>query len=164
MKGIQKIKKKSLIETRYYPFGNFILNHFQLNNNILLVKYPQTLAPVAKIKSTQITDDFKILLIDLIDTGKINIDLQKKLGDIETNIFELLLLMAGLKVHLNYKRQVRSIDDYIHRFNILRGSLVAGDDSVELRTELTEIIKLLNNKAINKISDDVAFELLNILK
>jgi len=164
MKGIPKINKKSFIETRYCNFGKFIINHYQLNKNILLLKYPGTIAPVSRIRRTIISDDFKNLIIDLIDTQKINIDLQKKLSDAEIKIFELLLLLSNLKHHLNYQKQTKTIDDYVHRFNILRGSLAAGDDSIKLRDELIEIIKLLNNKTINKISDDVANELLEILK
>ena len=164
VKGIKKLKQKSFIEERYIQFGKFIINHFKLDENILLIKYPTSLAPVAKIKRTVISDDFKRLLIDLLDTNVINIDLQKKLNDAEITIFELLLRMAGLKQHLNYKKQTRGIDDYVHRFNILRGELVAGNDSRLLKDELTDIIQLLSNKAINKISDDVATELIDILK
>ena len=164
VKGIKKLKQKSFIEERYIQFGKFIINHFKLDENILLIKYPTSLAPVAKIKRTVISDDFKRLLIDLLDTNVINIDLQKKLNDAEVTIFELLLRMAGLKQHLNYKKQTRGIDDYVHRFNILRGELVAGNDSRLLKDELTSIIQLLSNKAINKISDDVATELIDILK
>ena len=54
MKGIEKQKKESFIIERYVPFGKFIINHYQLDKNILLVKYP-SLAPVPKLKRTIIS-------------------------------------------------------------------------------------------------------------
>ena len=164
VKGINKVKKLTFVEVRYVAFGNFIINHFKLNENKLLIKYPGSHAPVPKIRSTIISNDFKRLMIDLLDTKKINIDLQKKLNATETTLFELLLRLAGLKEHLNYKKHTMSIDDYVHRFEVLRGELIAGNDSNEMKIELINIIKLLNNKSINKISDEDAQELIEILK
>jgi len=164
MKGIESQKKQPFIIARYCKFGKFILNHYKLSQNILLIKYPKSLAPFSKIKATVISDNFKNLLTDLIHTNVINIDLQKSLNDSEIKIFDLLIFSANLSSHLNYKKQTRTIDDYVKRYNLLLSSLKAGDDSIELRDEISNIIKLLNNKNVDKISDDIANELLELLK
>jgi len=162
MKDILNGEKTSFIERRYIRFGKFVLNHYKLNENILLIKYFKSHAPVPKLKSTKISNDFKILLRDLLDTERINIVVQKKLSKIESNTFELLIKLAGIAEQLNYERQEPSIEDYTHRFQILQGEIGAGNDSTILKNEIIEIIGILNKAS--KINDNDAKELINILK
>jgi len=162
MKGIEKQTKTG----RYVEFGKFILNYYQLeNNNILLIKYPKTLGPVPKLKSTIISDNFKFFLQDLINSQIINIDLQKEISTEEIKLFENLLNLSGLTQHLKYKRIDgidRTIQDTIHRFEVLKGGLIAGNQSIELKEELSKILKLFINK--NIIDTEAGFELIEILK
>ena len=160
MKGINKPKKESFIKTRYVIFGTKILNHYQLEKNILLIKYPKTIAPTV-LKRTIISDKFKSLIIDLLNTQKINIELQKQLDLKEIELFEKLLRICGIFQTLNYKRYEMSMIDIINRFEVLRGGLIAGNHSFELRTELIEIIKKL--VYFNKISVTDSIELIEII-
>ena len=66
--------------------------------------------------------------------------------------------------HLNYKKQTLNIDDYVHRYTILKGELMAGNQSIETKLEMIDIIKLLNNKSINKISDEDATYMIETLR
>lgn len=143
---------EDLIEKLYVPFGKYILNTKQLKNNILLIKNKKGLAPIAKLKRTEITDDFKNLITDLIDTQKINIELQKELNNDEIILFEKLLSLCHLKSVLNYKRYSKTVDDYIHRLTIIQGSFNAGNTSNILKQEAIDIIKVLSNPIINKLS------------
>lgn len=153
----RNLKSKSktiddLIEKLYVPFGKYILNTKQLKNNILLIKNKKGLAPIAKLKRTEITDDFKNLITDLIDTQKINIELQKELQKEEVFLFEKLLSLCNLKEVLNYKRYSKTVDDYIHRLTIIQGSFNAGNTSDILKQEAIDIIKVLSNPIVNIIS------------
>lgn len=153
----RNLKSKSktiedLIEKLYVPFGKYILNTKQLQNNILLIKNKKGLAPIAKLKRTVISDDFKNLITDLIDTQTINIELQKELQKEEVFLFEKLLSLCNLKEVLNYKRYSKTVDDYIHRLTIIQGSFNAGNTSDILKEEAIDIIKVLSNPIINIIS------------
>jgi hypothetical protein len=161
MKGIKKIKKESFIVERYIPFGKFILNHFQLDKNILLVKYPKTIAPVPKLRRKIISDNLKILLQNLIETQNINTDLQSEISTEEIKIFEDLLFLSGLTKHLKYKRIDRTIKDALHRYEVLKGGLLAGNQSIELKEELITILNLFVNK--NIIDSEEGHELITIL-
>ena len=162
MKGIEKIKKQSFKESRYVPFGNFIINHYQLsNNNILLIKYPKTLAPIPKLRRTLISDNLKIYLEDLLISKKLNTDLQKKISDDEIKLLEKLLLLAGLIVSLNYKKYDRSVEDSYIRYQLLVGSMNAGNQSEETKTELISILKYFLKKQV--ISNEEGLELILIL-
>jgi hypothetical protein len=148
-----KPRKCNYKEVNFYAFGKFILNRKRLNDeNILLIKYPVSNAPIPKIKRTPITDEFKNLINDLLDTKKINIETQKKLTKKEADLFELLLRLSGLTDHLNYTRVSKDINDYKKRFEVLQGSLNAGNDSDIIIDELKEIILLLSNKTVGIIS------------
>ena len=161
MKGIQKQKKVSFIIERYVEFGKFIINHYQLDKNILLVKYPK-LGPVPKLRRTKISDEFKMLLQNLIDTQLIDIDLQKQLKNDEILIFENLINLSGLIKYLNYKRfDNLNIQDYVHRYKLLSSGMNAGNQSIEIKQELTEILKLFINRDI--IDSKEGFELIEIL-
>jgi len=161
MKGIEKQTKTG----RYVEFGKFILNYYQLeNNNILLIKYPKTLGPVPKLRSTIISDNFKFFLQDLINSQKINIDLQKEISTEEIKILEKLINLSGLSQYLKYKKIGfdRNIQDTIQRFEVLKGGLLAGNQSIELKEELSKILQLFLNK--NIIDSEAGFELIEILK
>ena len=143
---------EDLIEKLYVPFGKYILNTKQLKNNVLLIKNKKGLAPIGKLKRTEITNDFKNLITDLIDTQRINVELQKELNNDEIILFEKLLSLCNLKDVLNYKRYSKTVDDYIHRLTIIQGSMNAGNTSNILKQEAIDIIKILSSPIINKIS------------
>jgi len=169
-KGITKPKKTkekkqriSYKETYFIPFGKFVLNIDRLNReNILLIKYPKNNGPTL-IKRTSITDDFKNLINDLLDTNIINTDLQKELNEKEQDLFHSLLKKAGLDLQLNYKRISKTVEDYKNRFEILRGALIAGNNSDDIINELKDIILLLSNKSVNVISETDAKMLIDCL-
>ena len=165
IKNSIKETKDSYIIKRYIRFGKFDLNHYKLNQNILLIKYPQSRGPVAKIRSTKISNAFKTLLHDLLDTQVINKSVQKKLNTDEMDLFELLITKSGLDEQLEYERQKMDVDDHIHRFELLRDQLVAGNNSRVLKDQLIEVIGILNSTEYNKkISDEDAAELIDIIK
>jgi len=55
------------------------------------------------------------------------------------------------------------VEDYKKRFEILRGALIAGNDSDEIINELKDIILLLSNKSVNVISETNAKMLIDCL-
>lgn len=162
MKGL-KNTQQTLIERRYYPFGKYIINHYQLReNNILLVKNPNTLSPIY-LKRTSISNEFRNLLIDLLDTQKINIELQEQVDNKEQEILEKLLQKANLTNQLDFKKRTPNIETYIKRFKLIQGTLAAGNYNDKIIDEAKEIIKILSSPLINKISLKDAEMLLDCL-
>ncbi len=92
-----------------------------------------------------------------------NIDLQRQLTEDEDKLLELLLRLSGLKQRLQYQTVPISVETYIKRYNILKGSLASGNDAWEVKRELRDIINLLSNPTIGKISPEIASELLEAL-
>jgi len=156
-------KKSNYKIDRYIQFGIYKLNHFQLEQNILLLKTPNSYAPVNLLKQRiNISDNLKALIFDILHTGDINTDLQKMLILDDILLFEKLLKVCKIKDILNYKRITTGLDDVIARFEILRGGLISGNQSMELKTELIDIIELLVK--FDKIGKITGNELIDILK
>jgi hypothetical protein len=80
------------------------------------------------------------------------------------DLFEHLIKTCKLKDELNYHRVSMDLDDIIHRFEILRGGLLAGNHSVELKEELINIISFLTNPSVKKISKADGDDLISYLK
>ena len=141
-------------EINYTEFGIFSLHLGMLNKNKLLVKYGRSYAPVPQIKQTKISNTFKYLIIDLLDTQKINIDLQKQLNDSEADLLELLLMKSKTIGLLNYKRinidPKKLINTIKTRLTILQGSFGAGNENVEIINESKALINKLH--LLNEIS------------
>ena len=147
----------------YIKFGKFILNKQQLEKNNLQVKYPSKSPHPIFTKKVKITDDSKDLIFDILHTHKINIQTQKELSTEEADIFFKLLSSCGIDKYLNYKPISKDVSDYIHRFNLLRGAIIAGNHSEETLEEIRDVIKLLSNRSINKISLEDANDILDYI-
>lgn len=149
----------------YIQFGNKTqINIKKLDNNIILIKYIKNLGPLKNFPAQKgISNELKLILQDLVETGKINVDAQKKLSQSDIKLFEKILVLCKLKTHLQYKPYVPTIDDHIERFELLRSSLVAGNQSEEIKQELIQLIKLLSNPFVSKISVQDAQEFIELL-
>lgn len=160
-RGKNKINKKA---TNYIPFGRLILNQKMLDENKLLIKHANTHAPIAKLRQTDVSDNFKALIQDLITTGKLNIQLQKELSMSEQNLLEILLKVSHIKEHLEFSKKTKDIDDYIHRYNVLKGGLLAGNKNEEIKNEMMLIINLLHNPIVGRLNDEEKEFLIKFIK
>jgi hypothetical protein len=157
--------EKTTYLNNYIQFGNKTqINIRKLEDNIILIKYIKNLGPLKNFPAQKnISNELKMILQDIIETGKINVDTQKKLSQSDIKLFEKILSLCKLTTHLEYKRYVPTIDDHIKRFDLLRASLVAGNQSEEIKQELVELIKLLSNPFVSKISVEDAQEFIELL-
>lgn len=146
----------------YIKFGKHLLNKQNLEKNILQIKtQSKTNNPLGK--RFHISDHFKDLLFDILHTHKINVQTQKNLDTGESQLFEKLLHKCMLLDYLNYKPVTKDVSDYVHRFNILRGAIIAGNHSREVLNEIRDIVKLLSNPTVNKINNEDATDILGYI-
>jgi len=140
----------------------FMIHTKLLNQNILLIKYCNY-APLPWLLRTTISEEFKILFFDIIDTGTINYDLLKKSKFNERDIFNKIMYKCKLYEVLKYDENKVSFsnDELVERFNIIKGEIIAGNNNSNLLIELKKL--MLDLVKINKITksdmDDVLLEL-----
>ena len=149
----------------YKTFGKFILNmDLLVHNNILLVKYSGSYAPVPTLKRTKIGDDLKNTILELLDNSKVNYELLKECSHHDRQTFEKLIIRAGLHKQLNYDQNLSKMNEtgLKLRFEVLRGEILAGNNNQEIVDELLFVIKELTELRV--ISESDCMDLLNELK
>jgi hypothetical protein len=148
----------------YRPFGRLIISTQALNNEefpyLLLKHNTELFSPIPKLRRTKISTDFRALLNNYLEHNVISVELQKELSDAEQDLLKLAMYVAKID---GFQFQSKSIDDYIKKFNLLKGALVAGSNSDEVKFELKQIITILSNPVIKKITAEYAIELIEII-
>jgi hypothetical protein len=156
--GIKRVRKSgSRIQRDYKPFGRFIINRKELSNNVMLLKYEKSHGPIKDWHRHKVSDPIKRFVLNLIDTAELNTDLLKQIeeqDDIE--YLEKLLNKCQISNQLKYKRYVFTVNDYVEKFNLIKGSISSGNNNPKLKAQLRELIELLSNPVIKKINKEDA--------
>ena len=148
----------------YKEFGKFMINFVLLDDNILLIKYKKSYAPVPSLRRTIISDELKDMIIYLFDTGEIDYQSGQKLSKSEKDIFDLLIIKSGLKTQLKYNKEKMkdTAEDIIEQFNILKGQIIAGNDNPEIKNKIKDLLSKMVN--MNKINVETADDIINDLE
>lgn len=147
----------------YVEFGKFVIHKKKLYDNILILKYKQSKGPVPTLKQQVITVPLATLLLNLIDTEDINYELVRDLDDKDRLLFENILKRADLIDILKYDKtkSLTTDADLITKFEVLKGEVLAGNDNLDIRKDLRDVIKALTQKG--KINKNDALELFHEL-
>lgn len=156
---ITRISVKKLIgkgieaeqQPRYKQFGKYVIHHPHLVNNVFNVKYP-SLGAIPAIKPKTISDDYKEFVMDVLESGKVNDRAFSRLSEDEQNHFHKVCKGAGLLETFRLKNigSDKEKED-LDRFNLLRGSYMAGNDSESVIRELRALIsKFVQENRITK--------------
>jgi hypothetical protein len=149
----------SEIKKGYRKFYKIQVNVNKLfNKNILTASY-LCKSPFPYIKQIILSEALTSVLIDLFDTNKINYGLLKSVSDVERELFSVFMDKSGASVELKYKPIDVTETVLTDRFILLQASIVAGNDSEEVVSELIDLIRKLVK--IGKISKKDATELLS---
>ena len=136
----------------YKKFGKYVMHYPHLvNNNVFNVKYP-SLGSIPAIKPKTITDEYKEFVLDIFDSGKMNERLFNTLDDDEKTHFHKVCKGAGLlELFKLRKGDTDEEKDDLDRFNLLKGSFVAGNNSESVVRELRSLItKFIHEGRITK--------------
>lgn len=138
-------------QPRYKEFGKYVINYHNLMNGVANFKYP-SLGGIREIKAKTISDDCKDLLIDILENDRLNERMYNKLDDDEQQHLYKVFKGAGLleRFKIQKKETDEDIND-IDRFNLLRGSYIAGNNSENVIKELRGlIVKFIKQERITK--------------
>jgi hypothetical protein len=148
-KGV-KLEKED--NPTYRQFGKYVIHlPYLLNNNVANFKYP-SLGSIPSIKPLTISDDYKDLILETLQTGKLNKKEFERLPQNEIKHFEKVAIGAGLVEQLGMKVGSTEEDKAdAKRFEILRGEYLAGNNNEKMIKELRLLItKFINNGRIHK--------------
>jgi hypothetical protein len=155
MKGVSAPVKPDRSDL-YYSFGVFAVHKKSLGDNILNLKY-KSFSQVHKYPKRQISEDLKDILVDAIETKKINQKLFNALTDSDKSFLTELISEARLKETFPniFKTKVGEgiaiNENHFDRFEILKGELIAGNSSNEIKKELRLLVqKFMKDGLIEK--------------
>lgn len=142
--GIQVITP----EVAYKSFGKHILHYPQLRDtNTLNIKYPS--GTKNYIKKQIISNDYKDLIMDILERGKMSDGLYERLEDDEKQHFSKIVKGAGLMEQLKVKPpKDKNMKVLAERFKILRGQFLAGNNAPTLMEELKKIIVIFMENGV----------------
>lgn len=135
----------------YKQFGKYVMHYPHLMNNVFNVKYP-SLGSIPSIKPKTISDEYKEFVADIFETGKPNERLFNNLDDEEKSHFLKVVKGAGLMETFKLRRgETDEEKEDLDRFNLLKGSFVAGNNSESVVRELRSLItKFIHEGRITK--------------
>ena len=136
----------------YAHFGKYIIHMPHLTDkNVFNVKYPSK-GSIPAIKPMTISDDYKDFVMEVLESGKMNERMLKKLPEQEIRHFEKVVSGAGLTEVLKLKRgNTDSEKKDMDRYYLLRGEIEAGNNAETVVKELRGlIVKFMNDGRVNK--------------
>lgn len=140
-------------EDTYKTFGKHIIHYPQLrDSNVLNIKYP------SKSKNFTpkmvISQEYRDLILDILERGNYTNTLLDKLGDDEREHFHKVVKGAGLMEQFKLKPQTNNkIKELGARFKVLRGQFLAGNNAPTLISELRSIIIMFIEKGVIQKQD-----------
>ena len=114
----------------YVPFGKHKLNLKKLKNNRLQLR-SKTDNVIANIKSKQLTKNMKVIIDKFISNQPIEFEDIEKLDDNEKDYLADIAQRCDINDRLRIPSpKLTKIQSDINKFNILRGEIIAGNDSM----------------------------------
>ena len=146
--------KKDVTKQNEGNFGKYNVRVNDLKRGFFNIRYPSG-AVIRPFPKQLISTTLRNIIVQIIYEKKFSEEEYETLDDSEKKLFDDLITFAKLDKcenikyfkHKRYNDEERNAD--IKRFNILRGELVAGNDSKEIVKELKKLLyKLLDQKVI----------------
>ena len=136
----------------YLSFGKYVIHMGHLlDKNVANFKYP-SLGSIPSIKPLTIGEDYKDFILDTLDNQKPNERLFNKLTQDEQRHFERVVSGAGLVDAFKLKRtRTAQEKNDTERFELLRGEVMAGNNSEKVLKELRGlIVRFINEGRIHQ--------------
>jgi len=145
----------------YGSFGDKWINNKKLNENILMMRYGNGIN-ITGIPTTKISSHLSSVIKDIMGGGAPKFsDLEKTSKD-EQRLLNKISKSARISDKISLPTPDKEVEDKIeHRFLVLKGQILAGNDSVPLVKEFKKLLmKFMKEKKIPRAE---ALDILEIL-
>ena len=142
----------------YKTFGKYPLYLPALRKGFLHIKYP-SFVNIPSLPKKQISDDLKAFIEDILENGKMNRRLYDKLSEEDRKYFNNVAQKCEIDKTLGISDHVdQQNKNDLRRFEMLRGIIVAGNNSPTVLSELKDFIIKFSQEG--KITKETATEIL----
>lgn len=158
---VRPIVKLDMKKRGYGSFGDKWINNKKLNENILMMRYGNGIN-ITGIPTTKISSHLSSVIKDIMGGGAPKFsDLEKTSKD-EQRLLNKISKSARISDKISLPTPDKEVEDKIeHRFLVLKGQILAGNDSVPLVKEFKKLLmKFMKEKKIPRAE---ALDILEIL-
>lgn len=146
---------------RYIPFGRFVINKRRLGEGIISIRTPGG-ACLNDIKSERVSPNILSVVRTMLGGGSPTFEDIERLNDDERNYIHRLASRAELTDRLSIPAPDKKKDEQdINKFEIMKGQIMAGNDSNKLHKDFKLLVmKLMEKKLLPKRqATDILFKM-----
>jgi hypothetical protein len=152
------------VQPRFIPFGRYIMNKRQLDNNIVSIRTPSG-SNVPLFGSHRVSSGMGIVLRKMTGGGNPTFDELNSLTEEERNYLNKIARVSKIDEKFNIPAPNKKEDEKdVNQFEIMRGEIMAGNDSSELVKKFKILImKLAKNGLLpQREAKDLLYELVHL--
>jgi len=150
--------------SEYIPFGRYLLNLKQLQKNKFMLR-TKSRNPVLSFKTLTLTRKTKAIVQKLLKDIEVTFEEIDSLNEDEKNDIDTIISKTDIDTRLRVPNTKRSkLERDLNKFNVLRGSIISGNDSTELLKDFRRLLLHLTNESYisKKECNEVLMELLKL--
>jgi hypothetical protein len=148
----------------YVQFGRYLLSLKQLSKGKFMLR-TKSRNPVLSFKTITLTKKTKAIVQKLLQGGDISFEEIDALNEDEKNDMDTIVSFTNINDRLRIPNTKRSkLESKLNKFNVLRGSIIAGNDNENLLREFRMLLVELNAEGYvsKKETSDILLHMLKM--
>jgi len=148
----------------YIPFGKYLLSLKQLSKGKFMLR-TKSKNPVLSFKTLLLTKKTKAIVQKLLQDIDVTFDEIDNLTEDERNIINQIVEKTEINTRLKIPNTKKTqLEKDLHKFNVLRGSIVSGGDNIEMLRDFRRLLLHLTNENYisKKECNEVLLEMLKL--
>ena len=150
--------------SEFIPFGRYLLSLKQLQKNKLMLR-TKSKNPVLSFKTITLTKKTKSIVQKLLQDIEITFEEIDALSEDEKNDIDTIVSFTNINDRLKIPNTRRSkLEQKLNKFNVLKGSIIAGNDNENLLREFRMLLVELNSEGYisKKETADILLQLMKL--
>ena len=151
--------------SEFIPFGRYLLSLKNLQKNRFMLR-TKSKNPVLSFKTILLTKKTKAIVQKLLQDLDVSFEeIDSLLNEDEKNDIDTIMSKTDINTRLRVPNTKRSrLEKDLNKFNVLRGSIIAGNDSKDLLKDFRLLLLKLSNSGYisKKETSEVLMEMLKL--
>jgi len=150
--------------SEYIPFGKYLLSLKQLSKGKFMLR-TKSRNPILSFKTITLTKKTKAIVQKLLQDLDVTFDEIDSLSEDEKNDIDTIVSVTEINTRLRVPNTRRSkLEQKLNKFNVLRGSIIAGNNNENLLHEFRMLLVELNSEGYvsKKETSDILLQMLRM--
>ena len=151
--------------SEYVDFGKYSLSLKQLQKGKFMLRTKAKKNPVLSFKTLTLTRKTKAIVQKLLQDLDVSFEEIDALNEDEKNDIDTIVSFTNINNRLKIPNTKRSrLEKDLNKFNVLRGSIIAGGDNIEMLRDFRKLLLSLSNSGYisKKETGEVLLEMLKL--